>query len=127
MECVYFCCNWYDRHCVKIVQIRSFLRSVLSCVKTKHRVLHPKSLYSVWLRENKDQKKLRIWTLFTQWNFSMKKKRSWSHDLGSDFFVRKRSFFRGLGEGRGGATTSLDIVDCFKKNRSVIPLEFFVT
>ena len=28
--------------------------------------------YSVWTRENKDQKKLGIWTLFTQWRFLMK-------------------------------------------------------
>ena len=26
-------------------------------------------LYSVWIQENTDQKKLLIWTLFTQWNY----------------------------------------------------------
>ena len=31
------------------------------------RHLRSKFLYSVWIRENTDQKKLRIWTLFTQW------------------------------------------------------------
>ena len=41
-------CYSYDSHCVKSVQIRSF-----------------SSPYSVQIRENTDQKKLRIWTHFT--------------------------------------------------------------
>ena len=41
-------------HCVKSVQIRSFFWSVLRI-----------SPYLVQMRENTDQKKLRIWTLFT--------------------------------------------------------------
>ena len=45
-------------HCVKSVQKRSFFWSVFS-----------RSLYSVRMRENTDQKKLRIWTLFTQHMF----------------------------------------------------------
>ena len=39
-------------HCVKRVQVRSFLVRIF--------------LYSDWIQENTDQKKLRIWTLFTQ-------------------------------------------------------------
>ena len=52
---------WYSNfhafvvHCVKSVQIRSFFWSVFSCIRT------------VRIKENTDQKKLRIWTLFTQW------------------------------------------------------------
>ena len=42
------------KHCMKSVQIRSFL-----LVR-----IFP---YSVQMRENTDQEKLRIWTLFTQW------------------------------------------------------------
>ena len=44
-------------YCVKSVQIRSFLWSVFFRIRTE---------YSVRMRENTDQKKLRIWTLFTQ-------------------------------------------------------------
>ena len=50
---------FYEVHFVKSVQIRSFLWSLFSC----------KSPYSVRIQENADQKKLRIWTLFTQWWF----------------------------------------------------------
>ena len=47
-----FCTGpFFWKHFVKSVQIRSI------------------SPYSVRTRENTDQKKLRIWTLFTQWNF----------------------------------------------------------
>ena len=45
-------------HCMKSVQIRSFLWSVFSRIRSK-------SPYSVRMRENADQKKFRIWTLFT--------------------------------------------------------------
>ena len=31
--------------------------------------IYCKSLYSVQMRENTDKKKLRIWTLFTQWDY----------------------------------------------------------
>ena len=48
------------KHCVKSVQRRSFFWSVSS------RILRI-SPYSVRMWENTDQKKLRIWTLFTQW------------------------------------------------------------
>ena len=48
------------------VQIRSFFWSVFSRIRTEYRDLLRKSPYSVRLRENTDQKKLRIWTLFTQ-------------------------------------------------------------
>ena len=51
-------------HCVKSVRIRSFLSSVFSCVQTEYgEILR----ISVRMRENTDQKKLRMWTLFTQW------------------------------------------------------------
>ena len=56
------------KHCVKIVIIRSFFLSVFSCIRTKYGDLQGKSSHSVWIQENRDQKKLRIWTLFTQWN-----------------------------------------------------------
>ena len=47
----FFTGPFFRKHFVKSVQIRSI------------------SPYSVRTRENTDQKKLRIWTLFTQWNF----------------------------------------------------------
>ena len=46
-------------HCVKSVQIKSFFWSIFSCIRTES---------SVQIKENTNQKKLRIWTLFTQWN-----------------------------------------------------------
>ena len=45
-------------HCVESVQLRSFFWSVFYQIRT------------VQMRESADQKKLRIWTLFTQWNNS---------------------------------------------------------
>ena len=56
-----------DINCVKSVQIRSFFWSVFSCIRTKYGDLMFKSPYSIQIRGNTDQKKLRIWTLFTQW------------------------------------------------------------
>ena len=53
-------------HCVKSVQIRSFFRSVFSSIWTEYGDLWLKSPYSVRILENTDQKKLRIWTRFTQ-------------------------------------------------------------
>ena len=53
-------------HYVKSVQIRSFFWSVFSRIRTEYGEMRSISPYSVWMRENTDQKKLRIWTLFTQ-------------------------------------------------------------
>ena len=50
-------------HCVKSVQIRSFFWSVFSRTRAKYGDLLRKSPYSARVRESKDQKKLRIWTL----------------------------------------------------------------
>ena len=50
--------------CVKSVQIRSFFRSVFSGIRTEYGEILS---ITVQMRENTDQKKLRIWTLFTQW------------------------------------------------------------
>ena len=44
------------RHCVKSVQIRSYFWSVFTCIRTKYGYLHRKSLYSVRIQENTDQK-----------------------------------------------------------------------
>ena len=38
----------------------------MSCIRTKYGDFLRKSLYSVRIQENRDQKKLRIWALFTQ-------------------------------------------------------------
>ena len=54
--------------CVKSVQIRNFFWSVFSCIWTEYDDLLRKFLYSVQVQKNTDQKKLRIWTLFTQWS-----------------------------------------------------------
>ena len=53
-------------HCVKSVQMRSFLWFLFSCFRTEYVDLRCKSLYSVRIQENANQKKPRIWTLFTQ-------------------------------------------------------------
>ena len=53
-------------HCVKSVRIRICFWSVFTCVRTEYGDFFHKFPYSVRTQENKDQKKLRIWTLFTQ-------------------------------------------------------------
>ena len=55
-----------DIHCVKSVQIQSFFWSVCSCIQTEYGETGSISPYSVQVQENTDQKKLLIWTLFTQ-------------------------------------------------------------
>ena len=60
-------CMFKHAHFVKSVQIWSFFWSVFSCIRTEYWDLRSKSPYSVWIQENTEQKKLRIWTLFTQW------------------------------------------------------------
>ena len=54
-------------HFVKRVQIQSFFWSVFSRIRTEYGEILRISPYSVRMWENKDQKKLRIWTVFTQW------------------------------------------------------------
>ena len=44
-----------------------FFLSVFSCIQIEYGDLLRKSPYSVRMQENTDQKKLHIWTLFTQW------------------------------------------------------------
>ena len=53
------------RRCVKSVQIPIIFWSVFSRIRTEYGDLLRKSSYSVRIRENTDQKKLRIWTLHT--------------------------------------------------------------
>ena len=58
--------NSNKQHCVKFVQKRSFFWSGFSRIRTGYGEIRIISPYSVRMQENKDQKKLRIWTLFTQ-------------------------------------------------------------
>ena len=51
---------------MKSVQIWRFLWSVFSCIRAEYGDLLRKSPYSVRIQENTDQKKFRIWALFTQ-------------------------------------------------------------
>ena len=51
---------------MKSVQIRSFSWFLFSYIRTEYGDLRSKSPYSVRIQGNTDQKKLRIWTLFTQ-------------------------------------------------------------
>ena len=53
-----------------------FFWSVLSRIWTEYGDLLSKYPYSVQIRENKDQKKLRIWTLFTSPQVLLKKKQT---------------------------------------------------
>ena len=48
--------------------MRIFFCSVFSFIRSEYGDLRNKSMYSVQIRENTDQKKLRIWILFTQCN-----------------------------------------------------------
>ena len=54
-------------HYVKSAQIQSFFWSVSSRIWTEYGEIRRISPYSVRMRENTDQEKLRIWTLSTQW------------------------------------------------------------
>ena len=56
------------KHYVKSIQTRSFFWSVFSRIWTEYGEILRNSQYSVQMRENIDQNKLSIWTLFTQWN-----------------------------------------------------------
>ena len=58
-------------HCVKSVQIRSFFWSVFSHIRTEYGEIRSISPYSVGIRENTDQKKIRIWALFTDTHSNM--------------------------------------------------------
>ena len=58
--------NLFSCHCMKSVQIRRFFWSVFSRIWTEYGEIRSISSYSVQMRENTDQKKHRIWTLFTQ-------------------------------------------------------------
>ena len=60
-------------HSTKSVQIRSFFWSVFFCIWTEYGYSHHKSPYSVQIRKNTDQKKLHIWTLFSQWYKNIEK------------------------------------------------------
>ena len=48
--------GWWSGHCVKSVQIRIFLWSEFSSIWTEYGDLLRKTPYSVWMRENTDQK-----------------------------------------------------------------------
>ena len=66
VTCRQFLCI-FNAHCVKSVQMRSFIWSLFSRIWTEYGDLLCKSPYSFRMRENLDQKKLRILTLFTHW------------------------------------------------------------
>ena len=68
--CCWIAFSWMrfsNLDCVKSIQIRSYFWSVFSCIWTECGEIWSISLYSVRIQENTDQKKLRIWTRFTQW------------------------------------------------------------
>ena len=62
---------------MKSVQIRSFFWSVFSYIRTEYGDLG--STYAVRIQKNTDQKKLRIWTLFTQWCLQSKNSKLSKH------------------------------------------------
>ena len=55
-----------QKHCAKSVQIWSDFWSVFSLIRTEYGEILRISLHSIRMRENMDQKSLRIWTLFKQ-------------------------------------------------------------
>ena len=62
--------SFLEQHCVKSVQIRSFFWYIISRIRTEYGEIRSISPYLARMRENTDQKKLRIWTFFAQCNFS---------------------------------------------------------
>ena len=67
IECCYSW-NWHTAQKMKF-SIKDFW-FVFSCVWTGYGDLILESPYSVWIQKNTDQKKLRIWTFFTQYLLS---------------------------------------------------------
>ena len=59
-----------NSYSVKSIHIWRFFWSVFSRIWIEYGDLLHKPPYSVRMRENTDQKKLRIWTLFTQWTWA---------------------------------------------------------
>ena len=57
---------------MECVQIWSFFWSVFSRIQTEYGEIRSISPYSVRMRANTEQKKLRIWTLFTQCKSKLK-------------------------------------------------------
>ena len=53
-------------YCLRSVQMRTFFWSVFSRIQSEYGDLIHKSPYKVRIWENTDQKKLHIWTFFTQ-------------------------------------------------------------
>ena len=91
-------------HCVKCVQIRSFFWSLFSRIRIEYEEIRSISPYSVRMRENRDQKKLRIWTLFTQcsvcrvlWKTYIyvlkKQEKSWLFGSSNRIYSRTRIWF----------------------------------
>ena len=66
---------------MKSVQIQSFFWSVFSYIQTQSRSLH-----SVPIQENTDQKKLRIWILFTQCDVKKESRTFWKLAVPVQFF-----------------------------------------
>ena len=84
-------------HCVKSVQLQSFLWSVFSRMWTEYREILCISPYSVRMQENTDQKKLCMWTLFPQClfhvlclNFSAETKTNFISNFVFQFLKKKK-------------------------------------
>ena len=82
LSCIMFRVVLEFTHCVKSIQIRSFFSSFFSCIRTECGDFLRKFQYSVRIQEHKDQKKLSIWTLFTQCAFPFLHCH-WNHIAGS--------------------------------------------
>ena len=96
---------------MKYIQIRSFFWSVFSGIRTEYREILRISPYSVRLRENTDQKKLRIGTLFTQWHFPNKGRIQDSTilSLHRKIHVRENQY-------SGIFLVVTPLIDCFSRN-----------
>ena len=88
---------------MKSVHIRIFFWSVFSCIRTENGDLWNKSPDSVRIQENTDQKKLLIWTLFTQSVLFLKQKKTLQNfsTFRNDVSIRFHAFhILGLGAER---------------------------
>ena len=63
--------SFTSKHCLKSVQIRSFLWPVFSSITTEYGDLLYETPYSFQIQENTDRNKLGIWTLFMQRNINI--------------------------------------------------------
>ena len=101
---------------MKSVQMRSFFWSVFSRIRSEYGNLLCRSTYSVRMWENTDQKKLHIWTLFTQWEALF-------HSI-LTFYIYIKLSAKEEDVGKKGRITAITKLKFFMDKKSLLDLTF---